>query len=55
METGAAATGSGSGEQWVTTDSYQMDADEQANLAMFLSKVSKACANDGEVPNFIGS
>ena len=32
-----------------------MDAEEQANLALFLSKVSKACENDQQLPGFIGA
>ena len=50
---GQAATGEG-GNQWVTTDSYQMDAEEQANLAVFLQKIQKACKKDSEVPDFLG-
>ena len=50
---GQAATGEG-GSQWVTTDSYQMDAEEQANLAVFLQKIQKACKKDSEVPDFLG-
>ena len=32
-----------------------MDAEEQANLATFLAKVSGACKNDSDVPDFIGA
>ena len=57
--TGEAASG-GTGEQanggdeWVTSNTAELDADEEAKLAEFLQKVTQAAKNDPSVPSFVG-
>ena len=52
--TGAGGTGDG-GDEWITEDYVDLDAEEQAKLAVFLSKVKMACQNDSELPTGIGA
>ena len=42
-------------EQWVTTNTEPMSAEEEAKLQAFLTKVSNACNEDSYVPGFVGT
>ena len=45
----------GPGEEWATLEqSKDISKDEEANLAVFLQKLTKACDNDKSVPTFVG-
>ena len=44
-----------SGGEWVTTQSADLDPEEEAQLAAFLQKVSGACQRDASVPGYVGN